>query len=107
MIDQRGEPTAANASLADVLVPVEARAEGSLRIVEVQGAQMFQAHSLIEGAQHLVDTLGGAEIPARGEQVAGVETDPHARVEVNRFQDLREFLKRPTDLAAGPNAVLQ
>ena len=60
MIDQRCEPTAADASLADVLVPVDARAEGPLRIVEMQGAQMFQAHSMIEGAQHLVDTLGGA-----------------------------------------------
>ena len=107
MIDQRCEPTAADASLADVLVPVDTRAESPLRIVEVQGAQMFQAHSLIEGAQHLADTLGGAEIPARGEQVAGVETDSHARVEANRFQDLRQFRKRPTDLAAGPNAVLQ
>src|ERR1041385_383465 len=87
VVDDVREGVAADGALADVLVAVDARAEGLLRVVEVKRADVLDA----DVALHLVDqplpAVACADVVARGEDVAGVDADADARLVVDGADD--------------------
>jgi hypothetical protein len=60
-------------SLSDRGVSVLAAGEGSLRIVQVEEAEMIEADGGVEFVDHLVEAI--TDVVAGGEDMAGVEAD--------------------------------
>ena len=93
--------------LPDVGVAVAARAEGALRVVEVQRAQPLQADLRGDLLQQRVHARGRADVIAGGEQVAGVQAHPQPLPAAGGVDQRSQLLHRAPQGAAAARGVLQ
>ena len=77
-------------AVADVLVPVLARAEFGLGVVGVDGGELVGAELALELVNRLLETGDRGEVVSGGVGVAGVEADADAWV-VDGVHDGGEF----------------
>jgi hypothetical protein len=73
----------------------------------VERAQAAEADARVEVVEHRAERLGGADVVARGEQVAGVQADPRALVAAGAVDSLRELVEGAPERPAGPRGVLE
>ena len=73
VVQQKTKRFDADLAIADVLMPVDARAERLLRVVEVEGADVVDADVLIERINRSLVIVAIAQLITRGEHVAGIE----------------------------------
>src|SRR5881392_1607564 len=81
-------------AVADVLMPIDARAERLFRIVEVKRADVGDADVLIERLDRSLVIVTVAELVSRGEDVAGVETDADALLVIDERDDASQLFER-------------
>ena len=89
IVQQPPERLEPEASLADVLVPIDAAAARLLRVVQVEHLDPVEADDAIELVERRVVALVGADVVAGGQQVAGIEADADARRAVEPLEDRR------------------
>lgn len=88
--------------VAQIVVAVDAGAERSLGVVDVQDGEALQADHPVELGEGLGGALRCGEIVSCGEGVGGVETDFQAFGVLHRFEDPGDFLEARAE--AGPLA---
>ena len=96
----------AQLALAERGVAVAVRAERGDRVVDVQRAQPVEPDHAVELVEHLAQALGGADVVAAGEQVAGVEARSEPLAAAGAVDQRRKLLERPAQRAARAGGVL-
>jgi hypothetical protein len=83
----------AKTSFADVLVPIDAAAAGTLRIVGVHDAQAIEAHEGVELVERASVAVAARDVVPRSHEVAGVETHADATRAVEVADDGCQMLE--------------
>ena len=83
----------ADGAEAERFVAVNVGAEAFFAVVEVHGAEVLQADGLVEVLPHPVVAVGGREVVAGGEGMAGVDADANALFVVDEADYVGELLK--------------
>ena len=86
LVAEKDRELVADQTVTDVVVPVAVRPERRLRVVHVQAAEPVEADRIVELAEHAVELGALRDVVPRGEEVAGVETDPEARMPIQRVE---------------------
>ena len=73
----------------------------------MQAAQAVDPHRGVEVVHDLCEAVGGADVKAGGEQVAGVQADPEAPAPAGKVDQLGQFLEAAAERVAGPRGVLE
>src|ERR1043165_5684496 len=105
--DDGAEGLRADASLADVLVAVDARAERLLRVVEGERADFADADVRVDLVDDALPSAARADVVAGGEDVAGVDADADALLFVDEVYDPAELLERAAEAGALPRGGLE
>ena len=100
-------PALADLAVAEVHVAVAVRAERVHRVVAVQRAEPVEPDDAVELVQHLGQVVRGADVVARGEQVAGVEADAEPLVPAGDLDQPRQLLERAPERPARAGGVLE
>ena len=82
-------------------------AERRQRVVEVQRAEAIEPDDAVALVERLAQPLGGADVIAGGEQVAGIEAHPDPLVAAGGVDQRRELLERAPERPAGARRVLE
>ena len=77
-MEQSPERLEADASVADVLVTIDAAAARPLRVVAVKHLEPIEADDPIELLERIAIARLGRDVVARGDEMAGVEADADA-----------------------------
>src|SRR3954451_12740329 len=93
IIQQEAKGLDADLAVADVLMPVDARAERLLRIVEMKRADIFDSDVRFERIDRPFVIVAIAKLVSRGEDVAGIETDADALLVVDQRDDPSQLLE--------------
>ena len=101
------QPSRADLAVAEVAVAVAVGAERRCGVVDVQRAEPVEADHAVELVEHGGERLGGADVVAGGEQVAGVQADAEPLVAAGGLDQPRELLERAPERAAGAGGVLE
>ena len=94
VVHQPAERLHAQVAAADLLVAVEAGAEGLPRVVEVERAHASYAEQPRAARHRAAVAVGGADVVAGREEMAGVEADAHAGGLAHRGHDARPAPRR-------------
>src|SRR5512139_4199833 len=100
ILQEEFEPRESNLALPDVLVTIEPRSQITLRVVEVEVLEPFQADHVMEPAHRFLVGLGTAEVIAGCEAVAGVEADPETTAIPSPAEDEGDILKGGPEIGA-------
>ena len=84
MIQDAAEGFEPDLSFADVVVPVDARAERGFRIVYVNHEHPVESDGAIDLLQPAFQPSLGANVPAGGEQVRRIDADAHRQIASRR-----------------------
>ena len=104
---ERGHPALADLAVAEVHVAVAVRAERVHRVVAVQRAEPVEPDDAVELVEHLGQVVRGADVVARGEQVAGVQADAEPLVPAGDLDQPRQLLERAPERPARAGGVLE
>ena len=88
-------------------VAIAVRAEGCVRIVDVETAQPIEPDRVVELAECRVERDGIGDVDAGDPPVARVEADPEPRVPLEGVEDRRQLGDRAAHRAARAGGVLQ
>src|SRR3954452_937659 len=97
VIQQETKGLDADLAVADVLMPIDARAERLLRVIEMKRADVFDSDVRFERIDRPLVIVAIAKLVSRGEDVAGIETDADALLVVNERDDAPELLERAAE----------
>src|ERR1051326_7252953 len=100
VVEDEAEGVDADFSLADVLMPVDARAERLLRVVEVERADLADAGVAVDLVDDALPSVARADVVAGGEDVAGVDADADALFVVDEGDDPPPLLQRAAEARA-------
>src|SRR3954451_4649400 len=87
VVQQEAKGLDADLAVADVLMPVDARAERLLRIVEMKRADIFDSDMRFERIDRPLVFVAIADLVSRGEDVARIETDADAPLVIDERDD--------------------
>ena len=87
-------------AVADVLVPVEVRAEGCFGVVHMQAAQPVEPDQPVDVLHDAVELGGVGDVVPGDVEVARVEADAEPRVPVEALDEDGELFERASDRAA-------
>src|SRR3954451_17049993 len=93
VVQQESKGLDTDLSVADVLMPVDARAERLLRIVEMKRADVFDSDVRFERIDRPLVIVAIAKLVSRGEDVAGIETDADALLVIDQCDDPSQLLE--------------
>jgi hypothetical protein len=96
----------ADMAFTDVPVAVDARVVGGARVVEVNGADVFEFDGLLNSLKQPFETVFFANVVTRRESVCGVETNAQRKFRTDAH-DLVEVLDAVTDAIALAGRVLE
>src|SRR5689334_1789109 len=90
----------ADLAAADVFVPIDARTEILLAVVEMKGLDAIEADRVVELAKRAQILFALGEGIARGEQVAGIDADAQSLVLRHPLNHGRELLEAASQAGA-------
>src|SRR4030095_9649597 len=94
VVDDAAERFETEAALTDVLVTIDAAAEGLLRIVQMKRLQPVESNQPSELLERRRVAFGRADVVYGCQQMAGIEAYANTRVVVHLRDDRRELLER-------------
>ena len=97
VVQQKTKRVDADLALADVLMPVDARSERFLRIVEMKRANVLDPDVRRERINGPLVVVAVAELVSRGEDVARIETDADALLVVDERDDAAQLFERAAE----------
>src|SRR5262249_4102912 len=97
VVQQPPERVAPEVAAADLLVAVEPRAEGLLRVVQVKRAHAAKTDQATAGGHRLGVDLTPPDVIAGRVEMTRVQTDADPLGVAYRGQDGRQFLEAPSD----------
>src|SRR5262249_16214345 len=86
----------ANMAFADMPLPVAARVERRLGIIEVHRAHVLQADRLLNYRNRRFEAIFFANVVTRGERMSGIDADPERQFRTS-IHDRGQMLKTMTD----------
>ena len=89
-------------AFADVFVPVHARSKSGFRIVHVHHRDAIQSDGSIDVVKRLIQSLRRPNIPARGEQMRGINANSQRQVAASRPQSLSTLQIAPRSCFPAP-----
>src|SRR5207247_9372019 len=95
IVHQTPERLGAEVAIADVLVPIDTAPEWPLRIVQVKQLQAIEPHDAAELLERVGVSFRRADVVARREQMARVQTDADSRRSLHVLDHRRQLLERP------------
>ena len=109
MVQEAAEAFQADVPKADVLVAVEAGAEGGAGIVGVNEVDVGEAEQLVGAAEGGAEAGRAGDIEAGGEEVAGVEAEADGEFgeRAGEIADGPELFKAAAELTAGAGGVFE
>src|SRR3954451_21843471 len=93
VVQQKSKGLDADLAVADVLMPVDPRAERLLRVVEMKRADVFDSDVRFERIDRPLVIVAIAKLVSRGEDVAGIETDADALLVIDQRDDPSQLLE--------------
>jgi hypothetical protein len=107
LAQQGAQRLGADGALPEVLMPVAARPERHLRVVEMDAAQTAETQHGGELVDERVGLGHGGELDAGGPQVLGIESDADARVATRGIDDRGQLGEAAADRPARASGVLE
>jgi hypothetical protein len=107
MVQNARECLTADVAAADMLVTVNAGAERSFGIVDMDDTDVFEAEGGIGLGESAVEPLGRANVKASSEQMGSIETHPGVghnaagAAGVEHIAEMNEFSSEPSSLPCG------
>ncbi len=96
----------AHEPLEDVVVAIAVRAEGRLRVVDVEAADPVETDPLVDLVEEPIDLITIGDVIARRVEVAGVEAEPEPGMLPDPVDDRRELVDGASDRPARARGVL-
>ncbi len=92
-------------AVAEGHVTIDAAAERFGRIVEVHAAEVAKTHRAVDQGEGALACLGGAQVVAGGEGVAGVDAEPYSRLILDAVDDIGQLLECEAEVGALSRSV--
>ena len=83
-----------------------AAVEGLHRIVQMHPPEVAESHDALQLGERGVARLGRAQVVSRGEGVAGVDADAHARLILHAVDQVGEVLEPESEIRTLPGRIL-
>ena len=99
------EARPADMAVAEGHVTIDAAAERFGRIVEVHAAEVAKTHRAVDQGEGALACLGGAQVVAGGEGVAGVDAEPYSRLILDAVDDIGQLLECEAEVGALSRSV--
>src|SRR5262249_52166790 len=107
VVEQAAKCAQSEEAHADVLVPVQARAERRSRIVQVEGQDTREADSLRALVDRGLPSRRAPQVVSGGEEVAGVDADAESLRSRRAPHELSKLDERPAERVSRARRVLE